>query len=526
MVTKYNVSESNQLVSGLQANLDNSKNVYTNLKQAMGNLSNALASNQLQGMTYYSANRYFMQVLNPLVTKGSKIVSDGEGDLKTFTREAKKINDYGDLDKTKLEADKQVKEETKRSAETHLSELNSWKALKTIEPYIYDQLVKTAETTQTQMTKDIKKIDEKLKALETFETNTNELFIDSFTALEAFQRAVAELKNVKISSSGFVTIPDNIFKLISEMDGVKLIAGDSDSTLSEEIGAMSEADIKKWLSENTDLPADEIKKYAKMLRKNPANVMKEILGNEKLLDAILYKAPPAIQNLFLRGFSGLEGLDSMPGKVAEKIINSKAFIKYANSHPDFAEKMLEWAIKLQDKGFTVLVPLKNLVDIVGKGTNGEALIKSATTLLKNSKKFNKVLKTVGGVFNVAAVANHFASAYFDIDSPAYNNADKAAYGALCMMALESGPLELGELGVILGEYVYPPGGGVVGGGLGAGAGFINWIGQSIGKIDKEAMMNSLYKLYDNLNDPEKMDEILKDDILYQQWKAINSNDSI
>ncbi|WP_432205775.1 hypothetical protein, partial [Pseudolactococcus reticulitermitis] len=142
MVTKYNVSESNQLVSGLQANLDNSKNVYTNLKQAMGNLSNALASNQLQGMTYYSANRYFMQVLNPLVTKGSKIVSDGEGDLKTFTREAKKINDYGDLDKTKLEADKQVKEETKRSAETHLSELNSWKALKTIEPYIYDQLVK------------------------------------------------------------------------------------------------------------------------------------------------------------------------------------------------------------------------------------------------------------------------------------------------------------------------------------------------------------------------------------------------
>lgn len=195
----------------------------------MGNLSNALASNQLQGMTYYSANRYFMQVLNPLVTKGSKIVSDGESDLKVFKRESGKINHYGDLDKTKLEADKQVKEETKRSAETHLSELNSLKALKTIEPYIYEQLVKTAEATQTQMTKDIKKIDEKLRALDTFETNTNELFIDSFTALEAFQRAVEELKNVKISSSGFVTIPDNIFKLIEEMGAVKLAAGDGNS---------------------------------------------------------------------------------------------------------------------------------------------------------------------------------------------------------------------------------------------------------------------------------------------------------
>ncbi|GAX48326.1 polymorphic toxin type 44 domain-containing protein [Pseudolactococcus reticulitermitis] len=314
MVTKYNVSESNQLVSGLQANLANSREVYNNLSQAMGNFFSALLSNQLQGATYASANRYFSQVLNPLVTKGKQIVLDGEGDLKTFTREAKKINDYGDLDKTKLEADKQVKEETKRSAETHLSELNSWKALKTIEPYIYDQLVKMAETTQTQMTKDIKKIDEKLRALETFETNTNELFIDSFTALEAFQRAVVELKNVKISSSGFVTIPDNIFKLISEMDGVKLAAGDGNSyykglpsgyrdeiekIIDSELSATEKADKIASIYEQYlySLNPEAFKKYDEIRKKYDDEKSFERIKAEEELTKELQKLPIDIREI-------------------------------------------------------------------------------------------------------------------------------------------------------------------------------------------------------------------------------------
>lgn len=58
------------------------------------------------------------------------------------------------------------------------------------------------------------------------------------------------------------------------------------------------------------------------------------------------------------------------------------------------------------------------------------------------------------------------------------------------------------------------------------AGLANWAGQSWNLIDKNKKMEELYDFYEKMNNPDKMEEMLEDNIFYQQWQEINSDHSI
>lgn len=449
MVTKYNVGESNQLVSGLHANLSNSRDVYTNLSQAMGNFFAALLGNQFQGATYDSANRYFSQVLNPLVTKGKAIVSDGEKDLKTFEREAGKINHYGDLDKTKLEADKQAKEAVKRSAEASLEELKRWETLKTVNPFLYNQLRLIFEGSKKQMILDIKKINEKIKALDKFETNTNALFVDSFTALEAFQKAVVELKNVKISATGQVTIPDNIFKLISDMNAVKLTAGDADSEKNSEV----KVNDKKQVNET-------IKFINDLYKKNPAEAIKRIENDERLFGYIiggLDKCPKELQDVILGLFIARENWDELPKKYVTKLVNNPKFAYYVNKLPINSQgKVYAILEKLSKKGWDVLAPLGYVTSALSKSSVGAKIIDASKSGLKIFKKLDKVKafikeneafgKVLGYTADGLSFLDYAYSEYSNPNSPAYGDISKAIYGGINLFFWNVGPIEGAQYG--------------------------------------------------------------------------------
>lgn len=350
-------------------------------------------------------------------------------------------------------------------------------------------------------------LENRLDSLDKFDSTTKSVYDDLEHTLSNLTHLISQVSN----SSKTYDSKTGLF--ITKNIDMKLV-----NKLNKEYGDTSESGIMKWLSSHTNLPASTIKNIAKGLRKNPANVMKEILNNEELVKALLFDAPEGIQIIFLKGFCSLEYLDKLPGKGANMVINSKIFINYAVSHPELADKLLDFTILLQKKGCSVLAPLKTLSDIAGKGTKAETILKWSLEMMKTGEKFKNAVKTIGKVVNLAVVANNFAHEYFDPTSEAYNDVDKATFGALCRYALESGPLEQGELFTIIGGSLVPEGGEFPGAALGITTGFVNWMGQQFGLIDKEQIMEKLYQAYDNINDPEKRDEILKDDFFWKQWK--------
>lgn len=354
-----------------------------------------------------------------------------------------------------------------------------------------------------------------LDSLNDFDLSTKYAYDEvkgTFELMASILKSLSDIKNNYDSSSGLFTLKNINMENFEELKG-RVIA----------YVPVTEKDLIDFLSENTDLPYDKISEFATILKYNPSSIMSEILNNENLVDAFLYKSPKNVTRFFLSSFTKFEHLDKIPGKTAEKIINSQVFIRYASSHPKVADKMLDFTITLQEKGFSVLAPIKNLADIAGQGNVGKAAVKTATKLLEKAKKFSPFFKAAGIARTSLVIINNFSDEFFDYDSPAYNNIDKAAYGAICLYALESGPLEQGELFAIIGNSITPGAGAGGGAMLGIATGTVNTIGQYVGFIDKERNLINLYDVYDKLNDSEKVEESLKDNYLWKIWKDSPNN---
>ena len=203
MATRYIVSESNALIAGLTTNLNQAEGIFEALKRATDTLSTALTNGELQGKTYESADHYFMNVLLPLMEKGKQIVDKAKEDLGKYQYENGKISHYGDIDISQLRGIKRTKQNQLRVAQNFQYTV---KDTSVMTPAL-EQTCRVCRDVEEQMRKDIKKIDEKIQALDDFERNTNVLFQDGVATLTIFGNAIEGLQDIKIAHNGEVTIP-------------------------------------------------------------------------------------------------------------------------------------------------------------------------------------------------------------------------------------------------------------------------------------------------------------------------------
>lgn len=269
MSGKYIVSESSSVIRAIETNLQHSQRVADTLKRATNQLTSALQSGDLKGRTYGSAKNYVLNVLNPLMNKASEGISDGLSDLATYKYEDGQIAHYGNIDVEQLKEEKQIKEEARRKVESQRERLQNLplSALAVASPVAYAGALGAMVSFEQNMNDSIKKIDEKLLAYETFNSNTNGLFGDANALFENLENALNALSGIKISGSGSnlrLSIPSNVGGLVSKTTSSKLTAGDSDSSygsiqsMAEELG-ISPEEAERLCKKYKVQPTDDIK---------------------------------------------------------------------------------------------------------------------------------------------------------------------------------------------------------------------------------------------------------------------------
>lgn len=222
MSGKYIVSESSSMMRALETNLKQSQRVIDSLKRGTSQLTSSLQEGNLKGKTYGAARDYVLNVLNPLISKASEGISDGVSDLETYKYEDSQISHYGNIDVAKLKNEKKIKEASKRKVAGQRERLQHLplSALAVASPMAYGAAVSGMFSFENSMSDSIKKIDEKLLAYETFNTNTNSLFSDTTAVFDALEVALNALNNINFNGTGSgltITLPGNIKSFVSKV---------------------------------------------------------------------------------------------------------------------------------------------------------------------------------------------------------------------------------------------------------------------------------------------------------------------
>jgi|GEM_PF-2082481 len=269
MSGKYIVSESSSMMRALETNLKQSQRVIDSLKRGTSQLTSSLQGGDLKGKTYGAARDYVLNVLNPLISKASEGISDGVSDLATYKYEDSQIAHYGNIDVAKLKNEKKIKEASKRKVAGQRERLQHLplSALAVASPMAYGAAVSGMFSFENSMNDSIKKIDEKLLAYETFNSNTNSLFGDTNAAFDALESALNALNNIKFNGSGSgltITLPGNIGGLVGKVTGSKLTAGDSDSSY----GSIQS------MAEDLEISPEEAERLCKKYKVQPTDDIK------------------------------------------------------------------------------------------------------------------------------------------------------------------------------------------------------------------------------------------------------------
>ena len=217
MATRYIASESTDLIRGLEQNLQDAKRVFESLKSATATLNEALSNGELKGKTYDSANTYFTGVLLPMMENGQQIVTEAFSDLEKYKYENSKIQHYGSIHtKSLLKMRDIIREQDRASRQS----LDCFLEMVKHHPFL-QKLIDVAEENIRYSSKQLKRIDEKLQAIENFENNTRNLFEYSMINLKNFSKAIENLKDVKIVE-GEVQFSKDVYTNIKAMKDKRL----------------------------------------------------------------------------------------------------------------------------------------------------------------------------------------------------------------------------------------------------------------------------------------------------------------
>lgn len=196
----YASRDSAALMSALSANLSTARTMLDSTESACDRLVAALGDGQLSGLGYASARSVFTEAIKPGISQVKEMIEDAQSELATYTRADGLVGRYGDLDEDGLRKQLASVHAQRDLTEQQIDANRTLVAASATAPGVAMALEMTnarLEMVQSGLEDDIRELEDKLKALEAFNTQTAGLF-------DTWLEDVVEFMGGKYAIGGYV----------------------------------------------------------------------------------------------------------------------------------------------------------------------------------------------------------------------------------------------------------------------------------------------------------------------------------
>lgn len=246
----YVSSESSDFMSALKSNLESGKETVSQLKSGSQKVISAVDGKQLSGAAYTAGKGLFADLIIPTITRTANAIEQIEQELKKYQNADKIVASEGELDETKLNQQVQVTRTMRNSLDQTLFYVQLQTRLNPI-PSVLDTLLNVERDLQ-RMTdsfqQDIDHLQNQLRKLQDFNTQTSGLFANSLNELKIAMQGVLILNNTTIKSDGSYSLPKgtnkSYFEKIKKDVSLVIESGDQEIELIKETDSLEEINRK------------------------------------------------------------------------------------------------------------------------------------------------------------------------------------------------------------------------------------------------------------------------------------------
>lgn len=210
----YVSGESSEFMSALKKNLASSKETINQLKRGSQKVVSAVNGNELSGAAYTAGKGLFSELIIPTITRTTNAIEKIEQELQRYKVADQIVAMEGYLDENKLNQQLATTRVMKASVDTTSafvqSQAQSNPFVGILETLLNVQrdLDRMSESFQ----QDIDQLQNKLKKLHNFNSQTGGLFSHSLDELKLAMQAVLVLKNTKVRTDGSYLLPEGTNK--------------------------------------------------------------------------------------------------------------------------------------------------------------------------------------------------------------------------------------------------------------------------------------------------------------------------
>lgn len=210
----YVSGESSEFMSALKKNLASSKETINQLKRGSQKVVSAVNGNELSGAAYTAGKGLFSELIIPTITRTTNAIEKIEQELQRYKVADQIVAMEGYLDENKLNQQLATTRVIKASVDTTSafvqSQAQSNPFVGILETLLNVQrdLDRMSESFQ----QDIDQLQNKLKKIHNFNTQTSGLFNHSLDELKLAMQGVLVLKNTRVRTDGSYLLPEGINK--------------------------------------------------------------------------------------------------------------------------------------------------------------------------------------------------------------------------------------------------------------------------------------------------------------------------
>lgn len=206
--------ESSEFMSALKKNLASSKETINQLKRGSQKVVSAVNGNELSGAAYTAGKGLFSELIIPTITRTTNAIEKIEQELQRYKVSDQIVAMEGYLDENKLNQQLATTRVMKASVDTTSAFVQS-KAQSNPFVGILETLLNVQrylERMSESFQQDIDQLQNKLKKLHNFNSQTSGLFSHSLDELKLAMQGVLVLKNTRVRTDGSYLLPEGINK--------------------------------------------------------------------------------------------------------------------------------------------------------------------------------------------------------------------------------------------------------------------------------------------------------------------------
>ncbi|MTD41846.1 DUF4474 domain-containing protein [Erwinia sp. CPCC 100877] len=254
----YSSAESGELMIALTKNLASGKEAIDQLKAGSQQVVSAVDGHTLSGSAYTAATGLFSECILPTITRVTTSVETIEQELQKYTAADSFISSEGYLDEDNLSQQLAIKKAMKLSVDVTSAFVKSQtrtNLITSVLDAVFD-FQKNLRQMSENLQQDMDELDEKLRKLQHFSSETSSLFSSSLSDLKLAMQGVLVLNRITVNEDGTYTFPAGIdISWFREFKTVSNSARNAyDSALEELVDYDADGTIK-------DIDADKLQEW-------------------------------------------------------------------------------------------------------------------------------------------------------------------------------------------------------------------------------------------------------------------------